>query len=231
MKTVPRLFVLLAVLAGGFAAPVSAALTDPAQIQTEAYVNLVQADQSLDAGRLDEALTQYKAARDYYLSSPRISPAGSRASSSTARPIATTRSPTSSAAKPAASRKNSPNCNRRRRKLRPSRFPCRTSPNRPNRKKRPSPKKRRRKPYAIAFQKAGHFARLFYCPYARRIFSLKRPTPGCVRLFALLAARPTSVRSDRPVQAVRRDARVPRCVRHRGPGFHQRASPSTGDGR
>ena len=46
---------------------VQAALTDPAQIQTEAYVNLVQADQSLDAGRLDEALSQYKAARDYYL--------------------------------------------------------------------------------------------------------------------------------------------------------------------
>ncbi len=44
-----------------------AALTDPAQIQTEAYVNLVQADQGLDAGRLDEALTQYRAARDYYL--------------------------------------------------------------------------------------------------------------------------------------------------------------------
>ena len=67
MKKVPRLCVLLAVLAGGFAAPASAALTDPAQIQTEAYVNLVQADQSLDAGRLDEALAQYQAARDYYL--------------------------------------------------------------------------------------------------------------------------------------------------------------------
>ena len=58
MKKVPRLCVLLAVLVGGFAAPASAALTDPAQIQTEAYVNLVQADQSLDAGRLDEALAQ-----------------------------------------------------------------------------------------------------------------------------------------------------------------------------
>lgn len=67
MKKVSCLFVLLAVLAGGFAAPASAALTDPAQIQTEAYVNLVQADQSLDAGRLDEALAQYQAARDYYL--------------------------------------------------------------------------------------------------------------------------------------------------------------------
>ena len=66
MKKATRLLVLLAALAGGFAAPVSAALTDPAQIQTEAYVNLVQADQSLDAGRLDEALAQYQAARDYY---------------------------------------------------------------------------------------------------------------------------------------------------------------------
>ena len=46
---------------------VQAELSDPAQIQTEAYINLVQADQSLDAGRLDEALSQYQAARDYYL--------------------------------------------------------------------------------------------------------------------------------------------------------------------
>ncbi len=45
---------------------VQAAFSDPAQIQTEAYVNLVQADQGLDAGRLDEALAQYKVARDYY---------------------------------------------------------------------------------------------------------------------------------------------------------------------
>ena len=43
-----------------------AALSDPAQLQTEAYVNLVQADQGLDAGRLDEALSLYQAARDYY---------------------------------------------------------------------------------------------------------------------------------------------------------------------
>ncbi len=67
MKKTSCLFVLLAGLAGGFAASASAALTDPAQIQTEAYVNLVQADQNLDAGRLDEALAQYQAARDYYL--------------------------------------------------------------------------------------------------------------------------------------------------------------------
>lgn len=62
-----RILVLLLACAGGlFAGPAQAALTDPAQIQTEAYVNLVQADQSLDAGRLDEALSQYQAARDYY---------------------------------------------------------------------------------------------------------------------------------------------------------------------
>ncbi len=48
------------------AGTVQAALSDPAQIQTEAYVNLVQADQGLDAGRLDEALSLYQAARGYY---------------------------------------------------------------------------------------------------------------------------------------------------------------------
>ena len=65
MNRIPAILLALACwfLAGG----ARAALTDPAQIQTEAYVNLVQADQSLDAGRLDEALSQYKAARDYYL--------------------------------------------------------------------------------------------------------------------------------------------------------------------
>ena len=65
MNRIPAILLALAcwLSAGG----VRAALTDPAQIQTEAYVNLVQADQSLDAGRLDEALSQYKAARDYYL--------------------------------------------------------------------------------------------------------------------------------------------------------------------
>ena len=63
-----RILALLLGLAGGLAVrPAQAALTDPAQIQTEAYVNLVQADQSLDAGRLDEALSQYQVARDYYL--------------------------------------------------------------------------------------------------------------------------------------------------------------------
>jgi len=67
VKKTSRLFVLLAGLAAAAAVPAPAALTDPGQIQTEAYVNLVQADQSLDAGRLDEALAQYQAARDYYL--------------------------------------------------------------------------------------------------------------------------------------------------------------------
>ena len=62
-----RLFALVLVCtAVGMVLPAQAALTDPAQIQTEAYINLVQADQSLDAGRLDEALSQYKTARDYY---------------------------------------------------------------------------------------------------------------------------------------------------------------------
>lgn len=58
---------LLASAAGCWLQPAAAAFVDPAQIQTEAYVNLVQADQSLDAGRLDEALSQYQTARDYYL--------------------------------------------------------------------------------------------------------------------------------------------------------------------
>ncbi len=58
---------LLACACGFSAGRAQAAPTDPAQIQTEAYVNLVQADQSLDAGRLDEALSQYQAARGYYL--------------------------------------------------------------------------------------------------------------------------------------------------------------------
>ncbi len=62
-----RLVILLALAAALGSAAARAELTDPAQIQTEAYINLVQADQSLDAGRLDEALTQYQAARDYYL--------------------------------------------------------------------------------------------------------------------------------------------------------------------
>ncbi|MGD9781740.1 MAG: tetratricopeptide repeat protein [Kiritimatiellia bacterium] len=64
-KTI-RLLACALACAGGLAAPAPAAFSDPAQIQTEAYVNLVQADQSLDAGRLDEALAQYQAARDYY---------------------------------------------------------------------------------------------------------------------------------------------------------------------
>ena len=64
MNRIPAILLALACWLSAGAA--RAALTDPAQIQTEAYVNLVQADQSLDAGRLDEALSQYQVARDYY---------------------------------------------------------------------------------------------------------------------------------------------------------------------
>ena len=48
------------------AEPAPAALTDPGQIQTEAYINLQLGEESLDAGRLDDALAQYKVSRDYY---------------------------------------------------------------------------------------------------------------------------------------------------------------------
>ncbi|NCA82105.1 MAG: hypothetical protein EOM72_05105 [Opitutae bacterium] len=44
-----------------------AAPADPSRLQNEAYVNLVQADQSLDAGQLEQALSQYRLARDAYL--------------------------------------------------------------------------------------------------------------------------------------------------------------------
>lgn len=40
---------------------------DPSRLQNEAYVNLVQADQNLDAGQLEQALSQYRLARDAYL--------------------------------------------------------------------------------------------------------------------------------------------------------------------
>lgn len=56
----------LAVGCGAWAGAAGAALTDPAQIMNEAYINLVQGDQSLDAGRFDEALSLYGQARDYY---------------------------------------------------------------------------------------------------------------------------------------------------------------------
>lgn len=64
LKRLGPLFVLACWLSAGAA---RAAMTDPAQIQTEAYVNLVQADQSLDGNRLPEALAQYQVARNYYL--------------------------------------------------------------------------------------------------------------------------------------------------------------------
>lgn len=41
-------------------------LSDPAQIMNEAYIHLVQGDQSLDAGRLEEAKALYGQAREYY---------------------------------------------------------------------------------------------------------------------------------------------------------------------
>lgn len=56
----------LIVVAGGWPPAARAALTDPAQIMNEAYINLVQGDQSLDANRLDEALALYTQAQDYY---------------------------------------------------------------------------------------------------------------------------------------------------------------------
>jgi hypothetical protein len=56
---------LAAALLLGFAAQ-GRAVSDPAQMQTDAYVQLVQGDQSLEAGRLDEALGQYQAARRLY---------------------------------------------------------------------------------------------------------------------------------------------------------------------
>ena len=62
-----RIASLLLALACGLAVRTAqAALTDPAQIMNEAYINLVQGDQSLEAGRLDEALSLYSQARDYY---------------------------------------------------------------------------------------------------------------------------------------------------------------------
>jgi chromosome segregation ATPase len=48
------------------AAYASPGMSDPAQIQTEAFIQLLQADQALDAGRLEEALSLYTSARDYY---------------------------------------------------------------------------------------------------------------------------------------------------------------------
>ena len=44
-----------------------AAPADPSRLQNEAYANLVQADQSLDTGQREQALSQYRLARDAYL--------------------------------------------------------------------------------------------------------------------------------------------------------------------
>ncbi|MDY0145300.1 MAG: hypothetical protein RBS84_04820, partial [Kiritimatiellia bacterium] len=58
---------LLAVVCVGLLPSVAqAALTDPGQIMNEAYISLVQGDQSLDAARLDEALALYVQAQEYY---------------------------------------------------------------------------------------------------------------------------------------------------------------------
>ncbi len=55
-------------LAGWLAATVlQAAPPDPEQLQNEAYVQLVQADQHFDAGEWELALAQYRLARDNYL--------------------------------------------------------------------------------------------------------------------------------------------------------------------
>ena len=63
MKTIA--FLLSACLLLGSAAA-GAAPSDAEQLQTDAYVQVVQGDQSFDAGRLDEALGQYQEAKRLY---------------------------------------------------------------------------------------------------------------------------------------------------------------------
>lgn len=67
-RWIPRMaLALLAVVCVGLLPSVAqAALTDPGQIMNEAYISLVQGDQSLDAARLDEALALYVQAQEYY---------------------------------------------------------------------------------------------------------------------------------------------------------------------
>lgn len=67
-RWMPRIAVALlaVVMAGLLPSAARAALTDPGQIMNEAYINLVQGDQSLDANRLDEALALYTQAQEYY---------------------------------------------------------------------------------------------------------------------------------------------------------------------
>ncbi len=62
-RTVPLLLVLACLLT---ATATGAILSDPAQIMNEAYIHLVQGDQSMDAGRHEEALALYRQAREYY---------------------------------------------------------------------------------------------------------------------------------------------------------------------
>lgn len=67
-RWMPRLAaaLLAAACAGLLPTPARAMLTDPAQIMNEAYIQLVQGDQSLDAGRLEEAFAFYEQAREHY---------------------------------------------------------------------------------------------------------------------------------------------------------------------
>ena len=67
LKTLCRTAALVAGLAWTASAATAAEMSDPAQIQTEAFIQLLQADQALDAGRLEEALSLYTAARDGYV--------------------------------------------------------------------------------------------------------------------------------------------------------------------
>ena len=65
LKTLCRTAALAACLA--WTSHGAADMSDPAQIQTEAFIQLLQADQALDAGRLEEALGLYTSARDGYV--------------------------------------------------------------------------------------------------------------------------------------------------------------------
>ncbi len=61
-----HLYILLLLSVLCFFPGAAAAQELAAKLQTEAYVHLVNADQSLDAGQLDDAVRQYQAAREFY---------------------------------------------------------------------------------------------------------------------------------------------------------------------
>lgn len=63
MKTIAFLLSACLLLASAAAGAVP---SDPEQLQTDAYVQVVQGDQSFDSGRLDEALGQYQDAKRLY---------------------------------------------------------------------------------------------------------------------------------------------------------------------